>query len=234
MRSGIGLGDSSAALHAVIGILAALEQRHRTGEGQRVEIAMQDAVIAFGRSSYVYQYITGEPTPRVGNAGYPGQRIAPSNAYPCAPGGANDWCFVHCQTDAEWERVLEVIERSDLRDDPMYDTAASRFEHREALDRVMRGWTMQRTKREVMERMGAQRIPAGEVLATADLIADPDLRARQVFVSVDHPALGETVIPGWPVAMSGSFVRSRRRRRWARTGRRSSNVSATAQRRSIV
>lgn len=206
MRSGLNLGDSSAGLHAVIGILAALEQRHRTGEGQRVEIAMQDAVIAFGRTSYTYQYTTGEPTPRVGNAGYPGQLVAPSNAYPCAPGGPNDWCFVHCQTDAEWERVLEVIERPDLRDDPIYQTGASRFEHREAVDHAMRGWTMQRTKREVMERMGSERIPAGEVLATADLVADPDLRARQVFVAVDHPALGETVIPGWPVVMSESFV----------------------------
>jgi formyl-CoA transferase len=207
LKPGPTIGDTGTGLHAAIGILAALYQRQFTGEGQRIEVAMQEAVINFCRIAYASQLMSNGPAPRVGNRGVLGTN-APSEAYQCKGGGPNDYCYVYTTRagNHHWERLLKVIGREDLLDDPRFATNLDRYANNQAVDDVLKPWIAQRDKREVMETLGQAGIPAGAVFDTNELINDPFLRKRGAFGTVDHPVRGPVTIPGWPVKMSASKV----------------------------
>ncbi len=207
LRPGPTIGDTGAGLHTAIGILAALVQRGTTGRGQHVEVAMQEAVINFARISYARQAVTGEPCERVGNQSTLGAS-APSEAYPCKGGGPNDYCYVYTSRagNAHWQRLLSVIEREDLQDDPRFATPWERVKYRELIDSMLSDWTRQRTKTEVMRSMEEAGVPAGAVFDTKELSEDQHLRRRGAFVTVDHPTRGSFTLPGWPVKMSDTEV----------------------------
>jgi formyl-CoA transferase len=208
LHAGLNLADSGAGYHCAIAILAALNQRWVTGVGQRVEVAMQDVVINFCRSVWVRQLMTGEAAPRVGN-GMPLARVAPCDAYPCRPGGPNDYVFIYSSRwdgGAQWKRLLEAIGRTDLIDDPRFATPDARYEHRDEIEAILSAWTRERTKAEAMEELGRANVPAGAVLSTADLSADPYLRERGTIVTVEHPVQGEVVMPGNSMKLSASRV----------------------------
>src|SRR5919109_2687281 len=105
------IGDSGTGMHMVIGILAALQQRHKTGLGQQVEVSMQDAVVNIIRVSLRDHQRFGAPMPRRGNQ--MGQTV-PSTVYPCAPGGPNDYVFINAWERPMWLATLRVIGRPEL------------------------------------------------------------------------------------------------------------------------
>ena len=207
VKPGPNAGDTGTGLHLALGITAALYQRQSTGEGQRIEVAMQEAVINYCRVSYAPYLASGTPPRRNGALGSNANR-APSGIFPCKGGGENDWCYIHPTRagNQSWERLLNVIGREDLLDDPRFATAQSRFEHCDEVNAVVSEWTRQRDKREVMELIGAAGVPAGAVFDHDDLANDPFLRERGMFVEIEHPARGPFVTPGWPVKMSRSEV----------------------------
>jgi formyl-CoA transferase len=168
---------------------------------------MQEAVINFCRIAYSSQLMSSEPAPRVGNRGVLGTN-APSEAYPCKGGGPNDYCYIYTTRagNHHWERLLRVIGREDLLDDPRFADNKDRYANRDAVDEVIKPWVAQRTKREVMETLGRAGIPAGAVFDTDELINDSYLRERGMFDTVHHPTRGEVTIPGWPVKMTDSCV----------------------------
>ena len=128
LKPGPTIGDTGTGLHGAIGILAALYQRQFTGEGQRIELAMQEAVINFGRIAYAAQCSVGKAAPRIGNQSVLGTN-APSETYPCKGGGPNDYCYIYTSraNPQHWERLLKVIGREDLIDDPRFDSPQERF-----------------------------------------------------------------------------------------------------------
>ena len=207
LKPGPNLGDTGAGLHCAIGILAALHQRHVTNEGQRVEVTMQDAVINFGRIAYAAQYMFDAPAPRCGN-----QSIiagtSPSEVYPCKGGGPNDYCYVYTTraSNAHWHRLLEVIGRNDLLDDPRFIDAKSRAANFRSVDEIISAWTIHHDKYTVMQRLGDAGIPASATFDTVELSNDPELRERGTFVTVDHPVRGEFVLPGSMIKLSDSHV----------------------------
>lgn len=205
VKPGPTIGDSGAGLHIVIGILAALYQRQFTGQGQRIEVAMQEAVLNFCRLSFGRQFATGQVTERVGNANQTG-KSAPSGIYPCHPGGPNDYCFVYTSRagNQHWHRLLEVIGRKDLVEDPRFGTPELRQANSEAVDAVISSWTSSISKHEAMERLGRAGVPAGAVLTTEELSRDPYLRDTGMFATVNHPRRGPLTLVGWPVKMSQS------------------------------
>ena len=207
LKPGPNIGDTGAGLHCAIGILAALQQRHATNEGQRVEVTMQDAVINFGRIAYAAQYMFDAPAPRCGN-----QSIiagtSPSEVYPCKGGGPNDYCYVYTTraSNMHWHRLLEVVGRNDLLDDPRFADAKSRAANFRSVDEVVSAWTIQHDKHAVMQLLGDAGIPASATFDTVELSQDPDLRERGTFVTVDHPVRGEFVLPGSMIKLSASHV----------------------------
>ncbi len=132
------IGDSGTGMHCVIGILAALMQRHASGQGQRVEVSMQDAVVNLIRVSLRDHQRFGKVMERAGNqlgAGVPG------TTYRCHPGGPNDYVFIFVQQQM-WHPLLRAIGREDLIGDARYETPEARWRNRAEVDRFVEGWTV--------------------------------------------------------------------------------------------
>jgi formyl-CoA transferase len=206
LKPGVTLGDTGTGLHAAIGVLAALFQRTVTGRGQKVEVAMQDAMVNYCRIAYSRQLLTSKACERNGNSVVLGN--APCEVFRCKPGGHNDYVFIYTSraTNAHWERLCEVIGREDMKQDPRLATPPQRGNHATEINREIEKWTMQFTKHEAMAKLGASGVPCGAVMDTKELSDDPSMREREIFVEVDHPVRGKVLIPGWPVKMSESYV----------------------------
>jgi formyl-CoA transferase len=208
LKPGPNVGDTGTGLHAAIGILAALYQRKRTGRGQRIEVAMQEAVINYTRVAYMSQAITGRPPERRGSG--PARGVtAPSGVFHCKGDGPNDYCYIHASRGGDgghFSRLLVTIGQEQLLRDPRFATSESRTRNAAELHAIVEEWTRQRPKREVMEILGAAGVPTGAVYDTVELANDPFLRERGAFATVQHPVRGEFTMPGWPVKMSDSVV----------------------------
>ena len=209
-KPGATIGDTGTGMLMAISILAALHQRNATGEGQRLQVAMQDAMLQYTRIAYAQQALTGKPAGRAGSKVITGGN-APSGVFPCKPGGPNDYVYIYTTRahNAHWQRLLKVIGREDLMDDPRFLTPADRGKHADEVEALIVPWTMARTKQEAMEELGRAGIPAGAILDTMDLANDADMRRRGVFQVIDHPTRGELAMPAWPVKMSASPVELR-------------------------
>jgi formyl-CoA transferase len=194
------IGDSGTGMHCVIGILAALMQRHATGEGQQVEVSMQDAVVNLMRVSLRDHQRLGKAMERTGNqlgAGVPG------TTYRCHPGGPNDHVFVFVQQQM-WHPLLRAMGREDLVGDARYETNEARWQHKAEVDALVEDWTSKRDKREVMEVLAAAGVPCGAVLDTGEVLTDPHLLAREMIVEVQHPVRGKFLTAGNPIKLSAS------------------------------
>ena len=194
------IGDSGTGMHMAIGILAALQQRHKTGKGQHVEVSMQDAVVNLIRVSLRDHQRTGKPMPRTGNQL---GRTVPGTTYPCAPGGPNDYVYIFAQPQM-WPAVVRVLGQPELADDPRFKTPAARWDNRETLNAIVEAWTRQRGKHEVMTLMGDAGVPCGACLDTGEVLADPHLRARDMIVDIDYPPRGTYQTVGCPIKLSDS------------------------------
>jgi formyl-CoA transferase len=196
------IGDSGPGMHCTIGILAALMQRNITGEGQQVEVSMQEAVLNLVRVSLRDHQRLGKAVERNGNqlGG-----IVPARTYRCHPGGPNDYVFLLAQQQM-WYPLLRAIGREDLIGDPRYDTASARVQHREEVDSLIEAWTTQRPKHEVMQILADAGVPCGACQDTGELLNDPHLRARDMIVEVEHPVRGPYVTAGNPVKLSASHI----------------------------
>jgi formyl-CoA transferase len=207
IKPGVTLGDTGTGLHACIGVLAALFQRTVTGRGQKVEVAMQDAMVNYCRIAYSHQLATNKACERKGNRVVLGN--APCDVFKCAPGGHNDYVYIYTSraTNSHWERLCEVIGREELKADPRLATPPMRANHIDEINGCIEAWTQKFTKHEAMEKLGKAGVPCGAVLDTKELSDDPSMRKREIFAEIDHPVRGKIVIPGWPVKMSDSYVK---------------------------
>ena len=203
-KPGPTLGDTGTGMLLAIGILGALYQRHATGRGRRLQIAMQDAQLQYSRSAFVQHARSGEPAMRNGAKPLAGG-MAPSGIYPCKPGGRNDYVYVftsHANPE-HWRRLLQVIGQEDLLEDPRFATREARVQHEAEIDRMITDWTRRHDKHEAMRLIGAAGVPAGAVLDTGDLLAEPSFAARGIIQTMQHPA-GELRMPAFPVRFDGA------------------------------
>jgi formyl-CoA transferase len=208
IKPGPTFADTGSGLHLAIGVLGALYQREFTGKGQHIRVAMQEAVMNFGRITFARHQLTGKAVTRVGN-GSPSSTAAPSGLYACKGGGPNDYCFIYTARDEltgnrQWWALLKVIGRSDLIDDARYASPEARFKRKEEVDDIIRPWMADQPKRKAMELLNSAGVPAGAVFDTGDLMEDPSFRATGMLSEIVHPQRGRVVLPGWPVKMSGS------------------------------
>jgi formyl-CoA transferase len=206
--NGVNVGDSGTGMHAAIGILAALLQRQQTGRGQRVEVAMQEAVLNLTRVKFTQVLTTGKPMPRLGNRSFAGGF---ANTLRCAPGRPNDYVYLMIPADNPkmFEIVARVIGREDLLADARFNTPQARFQHTEELQEILEAWTRQRTKHAVMEALAKEGAVCGAVLDTAEVLEDPHLRQRGMVVEVEHSTRGRYRMIGCPVRLSDSPVEIR-------------------------
>jgi formyl-CoA transferase len=213
--TGAQIGDSGTGIHLVAGILAALYQRVSTGRGQRVQVAMQEAVLNLARVKLrdqqrlahgpLNEYPNaefGDEVPRSGNASGGGQ---PGWAVKCAPGGPNDYIYVIVQP-VGWAPIAELIGRPELADDPDWNTPSARLSKLDKMFALIEEWTEQHTKWEVMDRLNALNVPCGPIMSTKDLIEDETLAVNQAVVEVPHSQRGTFKTVGCPLKLSDSPV----------------------------
>ena len=214
--TGAQIGDSGTGLHLVAGILAALIQRSHTGEGQRVECAMQDAVLNLcriklrdqqrltrGPLKEYPQYPSdefGDFVPRSGNASGGGQ---PGWVLKCAPGGQNDFIYVIIQPPG-WAPLMGVIGREDLITDPNWATPEVRLPKLDQCFELVEEWTLTKSKFEAMEVLSKLGIPCGPIMSMKELGEDEALRETKTVVEVEHPERGKYLTVGNPIKLSKS------------------------------
>ena len=209
MLNGANIGDSGTGMHLAMAILAALVQRGRTGEGQLVEVAMQEAVLNLTRVKFTQTLATGEPLARTGNRSATGGY---SDLIRCAGEGVNDYIYIIVPPDNPemFHTAMDVIGRPELKEDERFKTAAARAKNGAALTEVLESWTASRQKHEVMKAFAGRGIPCGAVLDTAEVLGDAHLRERGTIVDLDHPTRGRFSTVGCPVRLSDSPVDARR------------------------
>src|SRR3989440_7243508 len=153
IRCGAAIGDTGTGVHTAAAIMAAYIQRQRTGQGQLIEVAMQETVANLLRGRFVDHYREGKPSPRRGNGLVGG---VPGGAYPCAPGGPNDYAYIYVQPMNEemWREFATAIGRGDLLADARCKDAKARWQHRDALNDLIRAGTRARTQHEAVAGLG--------------------------------------------------------------------------------
>ncbi len=175
-------------------VLAALWHRRKTGEGQRIEIGMAEAVSGMMPEAFLDWTMNGRVAERIGNRD---PLMAPHGVYACA--GDDQWAAIAVRSDEEWARMRGVIGREDLAADARFATLDARKRNEDALDAIVEQWTRQRTPSEVAELLQAASIPAGAVLDVFGLMADAHFRARGNIVEMEHPEVGAREIAGLPI-----------------------------------
>ncbi len=205
VKPGPSLGDTGTGMLMAISILGALFKRSKTGEGRRLQVAMQDAMIHYMRVPLSKTQLTGKAVLRDGTSRSTPGGLVPSALYPCKPGGPNDYVYVFCSraNPEHWQRLLKVMGRGDLSGDARYDTQAARAERPAEVDAIVAEWTRRHTKEEAMTLIGAAGVPAGAVFDTLEIMNDPSLVERGMMQTVDHPTTGKVKMPAWPVRFDG-------------------------------
>jgi formyl-CoA transferase len=207
--NGANIGDSGTGMHLTIAILAALVQRHSTGHGQLVEVAMQEAVLNLTRVKYTQTLANGTPLERTGNRSATGGW---SDLVRSSGGGPDDYVYITIPPDNPemFEAMTDVMGRPDLRTDERFATPPARAKNGAALTMEIERWTGGREKREVMKAFAGRGIVCGAVLNTAEVLADPHLRERETIFDLEHPTRGRFSVIGCPVRLSDSPVAARR------------------------
>jgi formyl-CoA transferase len=202
MLPGPTVGDAGTGVQLALAITAAYVQQLRTGEGQLIEISMQEAMTYFMRTVMANQSEWGtQVAPRRGN-----RRGPPTDLYPCKPFGENDYVYIMIVTTRMWDTLCAAIDRPDLLSDPRFATEDGRLEHVDELCEEIAKWTRERTKWEAMRELGEAGVPVSAVFDTHDLYHNEHLLSRDFIQEAEHPTAGALRFMRWPPRMSRSSV----------------------------
>jgi formyl-CoA transferase len=199
VKSGAALCDFFAGIHLFSAIMMALYHRERTGNGSVVEVSMQDATYCSLGSNYGMLHARGDAAPeRTGNR-HGGLGVAPYNAYATRDG----YVVVNAPADHHWQSILEVIGRTDLKDDERLKTRTARVVNFELVDQLLETWSRDRGKDEVAEAMLAKSVPCAPVRNLREVMSDRNMLARGSLQAIDHPELGRVNLPHTPLNFPG-------------------------------
>ena len=190
VRVGVSIGDTLASLHGVIGILMALIERQRSGQGQVIDVALYEAVFNCMESLLPEYSAFGAVREAAGSA-LPG--IAPTNAYRCADG---QYALVAGNGDSIFKRLMVAIGRDDLANDPALSDNAGRVKRVAELDAAIGEWTAQHGVDDVMAALDAASVPGGKIYNVADIANDPHYQARGMIQRITMDDGDEVDVPG--------------------------------------
>ncbi|MBU3589563.1 CaiB/BaiF CoA-transferase family protein [Polynucleobacter sp. 80A-SIGWE] len=190
VRVGVSIGDTLASLHGVIGILLALQERHQSGKGQIIDIALYEAVFNC-MESLLPEYSAFGEVRQAGGSALPG--IAPSNAYLCADGG---YVLVAGNGDSIFKRLMGMIGRNDLANDPALENNDGRVARVAELDQAIGAWAKTMTTDQALQLLDSVAVPAGKIYTIADIASDPHYKARGNIQTIQMQDGSELDVPG--------------------------------------
>ena len=198
-RVGVPIVDLTTGLNAAIGSLAALRAAERDGIGQHVDISLFDTHLAWLANVAGNTLMSGEPSPRLGNA-HP--NVAPYEPMPASDG----WVLIAAGNDAQWQRMLALDEFAVLRGEDRWETNNQRVSDRAALAEALAPIFEQKTRAEWIEQLKSIRVPAGPILRPDEALAHPQTLAAGMLISMQHPIIGEFQGVGSPYHLSRTPV----------------------------
>ncbi|BBI53568.1 CoA transferase [Vreelandella olivaria] len=190
VRVGVSIGDSLSALYAVIGTLLALQERNRSGLGQEIDVALYESVFAMMESLLPEFDASGQVREPSGSA-LPG--ITPSNAYRCQDG---DYVLIAGNGDSIFKRLMGVIDRDDLANDPALAHNDGRSQQAEMIDTAIQAWTEERPRDAILQALDEARVPAGYPYTAEDIAHDPHYLAREMIQTFTRPNGKPLKVPG--------------------------------------
>jgi len=196
-RVGFATADISAAMWAVVGVLAALHHRARTGRGQMVDLALFDSQMSWLTTLAGAWFADGRIPERQGTGL---RNLVPSDVFHTKDG----LVMVAVGNDRMWTRFAHAIGAGDIADDPRFATNPSRVQHRNQLNSRIEEILQSDTTTAWLERLDSAQIPAARVNNIAEALTDPQLIGREMIISLEHPTLGRIKSVGSPVKMSGA------------------------------
>ena len=198
-KAGFAVIDFSTALYAVIGTLAALAAREKTGRGQCVDVAMLDSTITLLENWPALNVMTGFEPPRVGNT-----RITtgPSNAYKTKDG----YAYIAAVANNNFTNLAKLIGHPELLEDPELSTSALRRKHQKDLDDLIAPWAAPYTTEEVVNILSDAAITAGPVNTIPDLVKMEQIKVREMLITMNHPDKEDLVLLGNPIKLSETPV----------------------------
>ena len=201
VKAGGAVADFAAGTHLAAAVLAALFQRERTGQGQHVEVAMQDAIVPTLTSNFAGLLESeGEFPERTGNR-HGGLSICPYNVYPAA----NGWVAILCLRPKHWSDLCRVMDRPDLAADPLLATPAGRVQNMDQVDAAVTAWTSQLGQDDIFRLLQQADIPAAPVRQLREVLHDPVLRDRGMLADIGEGDRACTVL-GSPLRLADSPV----------------------------
>jgi len=190
-RVGLSLGDSIPSLHALIGTLIAVHERHTSGRGQIVDVSLADSIFAMLEGILPEYSHLGLIRERVGSMAH---NSGPTNAYPCADGTL---VCIAANTTGLFRKLFRAIDAREYADDEQLASNRERVRRASELDAAIRAWTQARTADEVIAFLRARHIPVSRISSIADIVSDAQFEARRMIVAVEDERLGRTLlVPG--------------------------------------
>lgn len=199
-RVGASLGDITAGLFTVIGILAALRKRDLTGEGDKVDVSMLDSQVAILENAIARYQVTGQAPGRIGNR-HPS--ITPFSSFPTADG----YVIVAIGNDKLWEVFCRLVGREELTRDGRFLTNLDRTENWGELEPILAEIFTAKNTQQWLAELEPAGIPSGPINTVDQVLADPQVRARGMVVEMQHPVAGRLEMAGSPVKLANSAPR---------------------------
>jgi crotonobetainyl-CoA:carnitine CoA-transferase CaiB-like acyl-CoA transferase len=196
-RCGAWIGDMIPALYGVCGILAALASREKTGQGERIDISMQDSCFSLIMDEALDLHLSLGIPMRTGNRN---PRLAPWNVYAAADG----YLAICVASNEQWIAFLEAIGREDLKEDSRFKNQEGRFKHSDEVEIVVKEWLKGLTQEGALRTLRAKKVPCDAVPEIPEVLEDPQLKARGMMPELLHPQSGPTGLKaaGFPVHFS--------------------------------
>lgn len=197
LRCGPWIGDQIPALYGLIGILTALASREKTGEGERIDISMQDCCFSLIMDDSLDIFVSREIPTRQGNRN---SRVTPWSTFPTKDGNVAICVF----TNEHWKSFLQAIQREDCLNDPRFKNQEDRVDHMEEVEKMVTEWSRNRTTEEALRILREKKLTCDPVLEMKEVLEDPQLKARGMIQDLQHPLNPKTgaKTAGFPIRFS--------------------------------
>jgi CoA:oxalate CoA-transferase len=197
MKAGPAIGDNYTGTYLALGICMALYRREKTGEGQKVDVAMLDTIFSILENALPIYAVKGESLSR---QGYVDPATSPYDLYPCQDGHM----VIAAANDNTFNRLCEVMGRTDLIENGKFSNNDLRCTNRAELAGIIRNWTMERGKEEIEACLTEKGVPVSSIYTIDQIAKHPQIEAREMLVEVQHPVMGPLKIQGVPIKLSGT------------------------------